>query len=149
MADTRAKMIHLMRAAVRSGKSRTAFLRESKAKGLSYTRKIMHADWATITDFVAKEGALVHVSRDSYPAKKTLVETEWAIEGEYMYTVKVTSRLSPQDKPTERFVNLVTDSPMTPRMIEQALIEKWSSYEDYSAQTLETITPWTAIHTNI
>lgn len=143
------KMIALMRVAVRAGQSRTAFLKAAKAQGLSYSRKIMFADWSSITELVAKDGALRHVRRDSYPATKTVVETDWDINGEYMYKVKVTSRLSPKDKPQERFVNIVTDSPMTPAMIEQAVIEKWSSYEDYAAQTLETITPWTAIHTNI
>jgi len=149
MATTRMKALHIMRAAIRQGKSRTATLRDIRSKGLQYTNKMMLADWANITEFVAKEGTLVHVRRDAYPAEKTVVETDWDIDGEYMYQVKVTSRLSPQEKPTERFVNIVTDQPMTPAMIEQALVEKWSTYEDYSAETLETITPWTAIHTNI
>lgn len=149
MADTRSKVIALMRVAIRAGKSRTAFLRDMKTKGFMYTQRIMKSDWAGISELIAKDGALIHVRRDSYPASKTLVETDWDINGEYMYKVKVTSRLSPTDKLTERFVNIVTDSPMTPAMVEQAIVEKWSDYEDYSAETIETITPWTAIHTNI
>lgn len=149
MADTRSKVIAFMRVAIRAGKSRTAFLRDMKTKGLMYTQRIMKSDWAGISELIAKDGSLVHVRRDAYPASKTLVETDWDIQGEYMYKVKVSSRLSPTDKPTERFVNIVTDSPMTPAMIEQAVVEKWSEYEDYSAETIDTITPWTAIHTNI
>jgi len=149
MAIQRAKVMQMMRAAVRQGQSRTAFLKTVRAKGLQYPQKRMYADWALTTDFIAKDGVLVHVRRDSYPAKKTIVETDYDIQGEYMFKVKVTSRLSPTDKPTERFVNIVTDKNMTPAMIEQAVVEKWSEYEDYSAETIDTITPWTAIHTNI
>ena len=149
MAAIRSKVIALMRVAIRAGKSRTAFIKDMRTKNLMYTQRIMKTDWAGISELIAKDGALIHVRRDSYPASKTLVETDWDIDGEYMYKVKVTSRLSPTEKPTERFVNIVTDKPMTPAMIEQQVIEKWSEYEDYSAETIDTITPWTAIHTNI
>lgn len=149
MSKVRGKVLSLMRAAVRAGKSRAAFSRDLKAQGIEYPTKQLREDWSTITDFVAKDGALVHVRRDSYPAEKTLVETDWDIEGEYMYKVKVTSRLSPDEPIKERFVNIVTDEPMTPAMIEQAVVDKWAEYEDYGAETIDTIQPWTAIHTNI
>ncbi|GAH20616.1 unnamed protein product [marine sediment metagenome] len=36
---------------------------------------------------------------------------------------------------------------MTPAMVEQAIIEKWSEWEDYTAEAIEEITPWTAVRT--
>ena len=141
--------MHLMRAAVRKGQSRTSFFRDMKAQGLTYPRKVMIADWSGITEFIAKDGTLRYVRRDAYPAKKTIVTTEWDIQGEYMYKVKVRSRLRPDEPVTERFVNLVTDAPLTPRMIEQAVIKKWAEWEDYTAEALEEIIPWTAIRTTI
>lgn len=149
MAKVRGQVIALFRAAIRQGKSRTATFRNIRTKGLQYPTKIMLADWNSLTEFAAKDGALVHVRRNAYPAAKTLVETSWDIDGEYMFKVKVTSRLRPDEPLTERTINIVTNSPMTPAMITQAVVDKWAEYEDYSRETLETITPWTAIHTNI
>jgi hypothetical protein len=120
-----------------------------KAKGLAYTRKIMFADWAGISEFIAKDGVLRHVRKDAYPADKSIVTTDWAIGGEFMYKVKVWSRLRPDEPLTERFVNIVSDSPMTPRMMEQAVILKWAEWEDYTAESLEQIQPWTAVRTTI
>jgi len=84
MATTRSTVIALMRAAIRAGKSRTAFIKDMRTKNLMYTQRIMKSDWAGISELIAKDGMLVHVRRDSYPAKKTLVETDWDIKGEYM-----------------------------------------------------------------
>jgi len=149
MADTRSKVLVLMRAAIRKKQSRTSFLRDMKTQGLTYPQKIMVADWLSISEFVAKDGVLRHVRRDAYPRAKSIVTTDWAISGEYMYKVKVTSRLRPDEPITERFVNIVSDSPMTPRMVEQAVVTKWAEWEDYTAETLEEVTPWTAIRTTI
>ena len=149
MPEIRAKVMSLMRAAVRRGQSRTSFFRDMKAQELTYPRKVMVADWASITEFIAKDGAMRHVRKDAYPAEKTIVTTEWDIEGEYMYKVKVRSRLRPDEPVVERFVNIVTDAPMTPRMVEQAVVEKWAEWEDYTAEAIEEIVPWTAIRTTL
>lgn len=149
MADIRAQVLSLMRKAISKGQSRTSFLNEMKAQNLTYQNKQMLSDWAQLTDFNLKDGKLKNVRKDAYPSDKTVVTTDWAIQGEYMYKVKVTSRVKPDEPVTERFVNIVTDKPMTPRMIEQAVVEKWSEYEDYSAESLEDIIPWTAIRTTL
>ena len=149
MAVQRAKVMQMMRAAVRKGQSRTAFLKTVRAKGLQYPQKRMYTDWSHTTEFVAKEGMLIHVRRDSYPSSKTLIETDWDIDGEYMFTVKVTSRLKPTEPLKEHFVNIVTNQNMTPEMIEQTVTEKWGSFQDSGGEVLETVIPWTAIHTNI
>lgn len=149
MAIERAKVLHLMRGAVRKGQSRTAFIKDMKAKGLEYPRKLMYSDWSSITEVIAKDGMLQFVRRDAYPAEKSMATVEWAIEGEYMYKVKVHSRLKPDEPMTERFVNIVSAEPMTPAMIEQAVTEKWSEWEDYTAEAIEKITPWSAFRTTI
>ncbi|GAJ17323.1 unnamed protein product, partial [marine sediment metagenome] len=70
----------------------------------------------------------------------------YALSKEFMYKVKVESRLKPDVPMTERFVNIMSDVPMTGAMIEQAVTEKWAEYEDYTAEAIEKIVPWTAIH---
>lgn len=149
MPEIRGKVMSLMRKAIVEGKSRTAFLRDMKAQDLMYVRKRMIADWSSLTDFHVKTGALTKIGRDAYPGAKTVITTQWDIAGEFLYVVKVKSRLSPDVPVTERNVNIVSDIPLTPRMIEQAVVEKWAEWEDYTAEAIEKITPFTAIRTTI
>ncbi len=149
MGIKRANVIALMRGAVRRGQSRTSFLRDMKVKGLLYPRKAMLADWGSITETIAKEGMLRFVRKDAYPAKKSMATVEWAIEGEYMYKVKVQTRLRPDVPIEERFVNIVSDEPMTPAMIEQAVVEKWSEWEYEPLEAIEQVVPWSAFRITI
>lgn len=138
-----------MRGAVRRGQSRTSFLRDMKVKGLTYPRKLMLSDWGSITEQVAKDGVLRYVRKNAYPAKKSIAAVEWAIEGEYMYKVKVHTQLKPDVPIEERFVNIVTDKPLTPAMMEQAVVEKWSEWEYEPLETIVKIEPWSAFRTTI
>ncbi|GAI67961.1 unnamed protein product [marine sediment metagenome] len=87
--------------------------------------------------------------KDYYPATKAIADVEWALSEEYMYKVKVESRLRPGEPLTERFVNIMSDVPMTPAMVEQGVIEKWSEWEDYTAETIDKMVVWTAVHKTI
>lgn len=149
MSIGRAKVIAFMRGAVRRGQSRTSFLADMRKKDLLYSRKQMLADWGSITETVAKDGAMRFIRKNAYPAKTTIATVDWAIEGEYMYKVKVLTRLKPTEPITERFVNIVTDTPMTPSMVEQAIVEKWVEWEYEPLETIEKIIPWSAFRTTI
>ena len=153
MAEIRKEVMSLMRKAILAGQSRTSFLRDMKEKGLTYPRKRMVADWTQLTDFHAKTGALTRVRRDAYPTDKTIVTTDWDIAGEFMYYVKAKSRLSPDAPITEMEVSIVSDEPMTPRMIEQAVVEMWAEWKErdperYEEELVEAI-PITAIRTTL
>lgn len=149
MAEIRAKVMSLMRRAIVEGRSRTSFLKDMKAQELMYVRKRMIADWSSLTERFAKAGALTKLGRDVFPGTKSTITTQWDIAGEFMYVVKVKSRVSPEQPVTERFVNIVTDAPMTPRMIEQAVVEKWKEWREEYREELEEITPYTAIRTTL
>ncbi|MBA7635998.1 hypothetical protein ES703_43611 [subsurface metagenome] len=149
MAVLRAKVMLLMRAAVRRGQSRTSFLKDMRAKGLTYPRKVMLSDWGSITQEIAKDGVLRLVRKDAYPAKKSIAVVEWDMRWEYMYKIKVQTRLRPDAPIEERFVNIVTNEPMTPAMMEQAVVEKWSEWEYEPLETIEKIEPWSAFRTTI
>lgn len=145
----RAQVIALMRKAFRTGQSASSFLTEIKAKGLSYRRTDMLADWRSVNQLERKEGAMQYVRKGYYPSKKAIATVEWQIAKEYMYVVRVKSRLEPELPMIERKVNILSDVPMTPRMVEQAVIEKWSEWEDYTAEAIDEIIPWTAVRTTI
>jgi len=106
----------------------------------------MLSDWRSVNELERKAGAMRFVRRDYYPAAKAIAEVEWALSQEWMYKVKVESRLRPDEPMTDRFVNIMSDVPMTPRMVEQAVAEKWSEWEDYTAEAIEKISVWTVVH---
>ena len=153
MAEIRKDVMLLMRKAIKAGQSRTSFLRDMKAKGLTYPRKRMVADWTQLTDFHAKQGALTRVRRDAFPSVKSIVTTDWDIAGTYMWYVKCKTRVSPDAPITEMEVSIVSDEPMTPRMIEQAVVDMWAEWKEkdpdrYEEELIEAI-PMTAIRTTL
>ena len=88
-----------------------------------------------------------YVRKDRYPTGAAMAVVDWKFQQEYMYIVKVKSRLYPGEPLTERKVNIVTDVPMTPDMVSQAVVEKWSEWEDYTAEAIEEVIPWSAVRT--
>jgi len=106
----------------------------------------MLSDWRAVNQLETKKGLMRYVRKDRYPTKMAIAEVDWILSQEYMYTVKVQSRLRPGEPQVERFVNLMSDEPMTGTMIEQGVTEKWAVWEDYTAEAIEKIIPWSAVH---
>ena len=146
MAIDRAIVIASMRGAFRKGQSITSFIKDMKSEGLSYRRTQMLSDWRSINELETKQEAMKYVRKDYYPTAKVMAQVEWNLSKEFMYTVKVQSRISPGEPITERFVNITSDNPMTPRMVEQAVIEKWAVWEKYMQELLVGVVPVTAVH---
>ena len=109
----------------------------------------MLSDWRTVNEIEAKKGLMRFVRKDRYPTKLAIAEVDWLLSQEYMYTVKVQSRLRPGEPQVSRFVNLMSDVPMTAQMIEQGIVEKWAEWEDYTAESIDKIIPWSAAHRTI
>ncbi len=145
MAEKRAAVIGLMRGAFKRGQSASAFLRDMRAKDLTYRRTDMLGDWRSVNELERKSGAMRSVRRDYFPSNKAIAQVEWELSDEYMFKVKVQSRLSPGEPLQERFVNIMSDHPMTPAMVEQAVTEKWAEWEDYTAEAIENMVVWTAV----
>lgn len=147
MGLKRANVIALMRGAFRRGQSAGSFLRDMREKGLTYRRTDMLSDWRSVNELEKKAGSLQYVRKGYYPTKTVIAVVDWDIKQEYMYVAKVWSRLKPDEPFVERKVNILSDVPMTPDMVEQAIIEKWSEWEQYTAETIDRILPWTAVRT--
>lgn len=146
MSITRATIIGYMRKAYRQGQSVSSFREDMRRKGLSYRWTTMLADWRSVNQIEAKKGLMRFVRKDRYPTKLAIAEVDWLLSKEYMFTVKVQSRLRPAEPQLERFVNLMSDVPLTGAMIEQGVVEKWAEWEDYTAEAIEKIIPWSAAH---
>ena len=146
MAIERSEVIARMRGAFRKGQKAGAFINDMKAEGLSYRRTTMLADWRSINELESKGEAFKYVRKDYYPTTKSMAQVEWRLSQEFMYKVRVLSRTDPKAPITERFVNIMSDTPMTPRMVEQAVVEKWVTWEKYGGEIVEDILPVTAVH---
>jgi len=146
MAIKRATVIGLMRGAFRRGQAASSFIWEMRERGLSYRRTEMLADWRSVNELEKKKGLMRFIRKDYYPAAPQMAEVEWLMSKEFMYKVQVKSRLAPDEPIKERFVNIMSDEPLTSAMVEQAVIEKWSEWEDYTAEAIENIQVWTAVH---
>jgi len=141
----RATVIAKMRGAFRKGVSASRFLADMKAAGLSYRRTDMLGDWRSVNEVEKKGGILRFVRRDYYPAKTAMAQVEWALSQEYMYTVKVESRLRPDAPLKERMVNVPSDNPLTPREVEELAWEMIKEQSPKKIGEVEKLTGWTAM----
>lgn len=149
MSIKRSQVIQLMSGAFKRGQSASAFISDMRAKGLSYRRTDMLSDWRSVNELEAKKGLVRFVRKDRFPARQAVAEVEWKLSQEFMYKVRVESRLRPDAPVNVRFVNIMSDTPMTPSQVEQATIEKWAEWENYTGENLTNLTVWSAIHKTI
>lgn len=146
MGIERAETVARMRKAFRGGLSASAFFKqERKAERPLYRRTDMLADWRTINQLETKKDLLRYVRRDRYPTEKTMASVQWELSKEYMYKVKVFATIRPGEPITEKFVNIMSDIPMTPEMIEAELIEQRQKEEQYAGEQITGLQVWTAI----
>lgn len=149
MSIDRAELLLLMKKAFRQKQSATSLYWELRAKGRVIRKTDFFRDFAVVNELEQKAGRMKYVRRDRYPAASVMAELPWKLSQEYMYVVRVKSRIEPGVPVTERRVNICSDVPMTPRMVEQAVTEKWVEWEDYTAEELGEIIMFTAVHRTI
>jgi len=145
MGIVRAETIARMRGAFREGLSATRFIADMRAVGLSYRRTDMLSDWRSVNELEVKEGLLRYVRKDRYPTEKTIAAVGWEVSKEYMYKIKVESVLRAGEPVTERFVNILSNVPMTPTMMEAEVAERWGEWEKYAAEQITKIQVWSAV----
>lgn len=135
-----------MRVAIAEGLSHAGFVRRLRQEGITPLRKTVSLGfWRSEQNLEAKKDLMKYVRKDYYPAEKAIAQVTYEMSAEFLYKVRVTKRAAPDEPLTERFVNIMSDSPMTPRMIEQAVVEKWREWEKYRAELIEEITPFMAV----
>ncbi len=146
MGIIRAETIARMRGAFREGLSASRFITDMKAIGLTYRRAEMLADWRTINELEKKEGVIRYIRKDRYPTEKSIAAVTWETSKEYMYKVRVHSQLSPDQPILDRFVNIMSDVPMTPTMVESEVMAQWQQWEKYSREEVVGLQVWSAVH---
>lgn len=145
MGIVRAEIIARMRGAFREGVSASRFMRDMAAEGLRYRRTDMLADWRSVNELERKAGVVRYVRKDRYPTEKSMAAVTWQMSKEFMYKVKVQSIIKPGEPITERFVNIMSDVPMTPVMVEAEVEERWAEYEKYGMEEITGLQIWSAV----
>lgn len=145
MAIERATVIAKMRAAFRQGMSGSRFLAQMKAEGLSYRRTTMLSDWRSVSGVERVAGELQYVRRDRLPTGIVIAKAWPNMPKEYMYKLKVWSRLKPGEPVTERFTTYHTDTPLTPAEVQELVEFRWMEGEEYEEEELERVQPWTVV----
>jgi len=143
--EIRAEVIARMRIGFREGQKVGAFIKEMQAQNLSYRRTTMLADWRSINQLESKKELFKYVRKNYTATAKSIAQVEWELSEEFMYKVRVSSRLSPGEPLTERFVNIMSDKPLTPGQVETEVLDKWSKWEKYGKEIIESIVPVTAV----
>lgn len=143
--EKRSAFIAKARSAFRKGLSASTFIEQMRTEGLTYRRTEMLSDWRSVNELEKKAGALLFVRRDYYPTEKSIAQVEWQLSKEYMYKVRVHVRTRPEEPITERFINIMTDKPITPRQVEEEAYLMFERLEAYQPQELVQVTPYQAV----
>lgn len=146
MGIVRAETIARARKYIRGGVSASRWVADMRAKGLGYRHTDMRADYRSVLHLEKKEGAARFIRKDRYPTEKTMATVEWQLSKEYMYKVKVESVIKIGEVPTERMVNIMSDVPMTPGMVEAEVEERWGEWEKYAPEIITRLQLWTPVH---
>lgn len=144
MTIERATVIARMRSAFREGISASRFIEQIRTEGLTYRRSTMLSDWRTVNELERKEGALRFVRKDYTPSKAVVASVDWEMSKEFMYKVRTQSRLKPGEPISERFVNIMSDKPLTPDQLEEQVESQWGEWERYAAEELVGLQVWSA-----
>lgn len=133
----RSVAIMQMPAAIARGLSATKFLSGLRLTTGGYQKQRLLADWRTVAGIEKRKDAYKFVRRDRRPPMSAIADVEWELEKEYMYKVRVFTRTSPDAPMKERFVNIPSDTPLTPEETEQEVEDRWEDEWKYEGEKLE------------
>lgn len=125
--------------ALARGLTASAFLKELQAQGLGYRKTTFLADWRSVAGIEAKKDVAKYVRRDRRPSIKAIADVEWELSKEYMYKVKVWTQIEPDKPLEERFVNIMSDTLLTPTQLEAQVFSKWGEWERYAGEELKRV----------
>jgi len=143
--EKRTEFIARAKIAFKQGVSQAAFLRQAVAEGYSSRRTTMLSDFRSVSQVEKKADLFKYVRKDYKPTVASIAQVEWEMSQEFMYKVKVQSRLRPGEPLTERFVNIMGDRPLTPGEVEGLVWEMVSEQSPKISAGVVSVTPTMAV----
>ncbi len=149
MGLLRAETIAKIRKGIRDGIGATRLYNDLRSVGPVTRKTDFLSDYRSMAGIEAKEGRLRFVRKDRYPTERVLASVEWELSKEFMYKVRVHSTIKPGEPVTERFVNIMSDIPLTPDMLEEQVIQSWGEWERYAKEEIVDLQVWSAVRRTI
>lgn len=146
MAAERGTLRPLMYKAIEQGTSFNAFYRSAKEHGISYRRADMLADYADARNESRQREQFKSLTSGDYPETIEIGTMKFTRPGAFYYKLRAEVIEMPGAKPTERFVTVVSDEPLTVRGIQEQISEKWPSFEYGKRERLKTTTLVAALY---
>ena len=146
MATERGALRPLMYKAIEHGTSFNSFYRSAKEHGISYRRADMLADYADARNEVRQREQFNALTSGDYPETIEIGTMKFTRPGAFYYKLRAEVIEMPGAKPTERFVTVVSDEPLTVRGIQEQIAEKWPSFEYGRRERLKTTTLVAALY---
>lgn len=137
----RAEVIRRMSKAITAGKTATKFLSEMRAADLGYRKTTFLADWRAEAGIEKQKDVIRFVRKGYVPTTAIAEAKEWKLSKEYMYKMQVATRLRPGEPIEKRFVNIMSDKPITIGEAEERVAEIWAEDEKYRREEITGITP--------
>jgi len=144
MGLLRAETILKIKKGIKEGIGATRLYWDLRAEGPVTRKTVFLADYREEAGIAKKDGLLRFVRRDRYPTTAVIASIKKEVSWEVMYKVKVESILKPGEPVTERFVNITSNVPMTPDMIEAQIEKQWAELEKYAAEEIKALQVWSA-----
>lgn len=141
----RSEVILRAKKAFQEGISASRFITDMRGRGLSYRRTDMLSDFRSVNEMERKADAFRFVRKDYYATEKTMASVTWQMAKEFMYKLKVQSRLTPDAPIKERFININSDTPLTRGGVEAAAWEYIGEQSPDKRKQVEKILGWTAV----
>jgi len=146
MAVERGTLRPLMYKAIEQGTSFNAFYRSAKEHGISYRRSDMLADYAEARNEVRQREQFKSLTSGDFPETIEIGTLKFTRPGAFYYKLRAEVQEMPGAKPSERFVTVVSENPLTVRGIQEQIAEKWPSFEYGRRERLKTTTLVAALH---
>lgn len=146
MAIERAIWPHKMKQALAEGLSFSRFYNEAAGEPWRGRKTDMLAEWRDVGELKKKEGLARYVRKGYVPSERAAEVHVWAMSKEYMYKVRCETVLRPDMPVVTRFVNIMSDSPMTVGAIEREIWERSFTQSPPLAGEERKFTVETAIH---
>jgi len=143
MGIVRAEVIQRMAGAIKKGVSAYRFILNMREAGLGYRRTDMLGDWRRLIKQEEKKEKLRYVRKDRYPTTTIMAGLSKDAGMEFLYKVKFYSRVKPDEPLTTGFVNLPSNIPMTPAMVEAEVAERWGDWQESAPGALVSAEAWT------
>lgn len=136
MGLLRAETLLRIKIAIKAGQGATATYFALRKIGKVTRKTDFLADFRMEAGIKKKEGLMRFVRKDRYPTSTAMAGLSKDASKEFLYKLKYRQVIRPGEPAEDMFVNLMSDVPLTPEMLEAEVVKQWGEMERYRPQSL-------------